>query len=178
MRGNVRDNIRTVTITGLLTALAIVAPLFMPKLPVPEPFSVTIASHVAVILAMFVNPFAVVCSVIGSTIAFLNILGPIVAMRAFSHLIFTLVGYFLLKKRYNLILVILITAVLHALGEVLVVALLMPAATPTFIWGITGGVTVLHHCFDFAIAMVIYKALSVSPNLVPLQKVNLKQFKA
>lgn len=176
------SNIKSITIAGLLTALAIVVPLFMPKLPVPQPFSVTPASHLAVILAMFVNPFTVICTVIGSTIAFFAVLGPVVAMRAFSHIIFALVGCYLLKKRYNLFLTIIVTAVLHALGEIIVVSIFaglgMADGTSYFIWGVTGGITVLHHLFDFAISMVVYKALRMTSGLVTLAPVNAKKFKA
>lgn len=182
MKENTSAKIKSITIAGLLTALAIVVPLFMPKLPVPQPFSVTPASHLAVILAMFVNPFTVVCTVIGSTIAFFAVLGPVVALRAFSHMLFALVGCYLLKKRYNLILVVLITAILHALGEVVVVFVFsmfgMAESTLSFIWGVTGGITILHHCFDFAITMIVYKALSASSNLITFTPVNMKQFKA
>lgn len=180
---NTRTNksIKSLTIAGLLTALAIVIPLFMPKLPVPQPFSVTPASHLAVILSMFVSPFTVVCTVIGSTIAFFAVLGPVVAMRAFSHILFALVGCYMLKKRYNLILTIVVTALLHALGEIIVVYVFsffgMAEATVYFMWGVTGGITLLHHCFDFAISMIVYKALTIVPGLVDFAPVNLKSFK-
>ncbi len=175
-------NIKSLTIAGLLTALAIVIPLFMPKLPVPQPFSVTPASHLPVILAMFVSPFTVACAAIGSTIAFFIALGPIVALRAFSHLLFALVGCYMLKKNYNLILIIIVTALLHAAGEVLVVFLFslfgMSEGTMYFLWGVTGGITLLHHLFDFAITMVVYKALKMAPDLIRLSPVNLNSFKA
>ncbi len=181
MNTKASKSIKSLTIAGLLTALAIVIPLFMPKLPVPQPFSVTPASHLAVILSMFVNPFTVICTVIGSTIAFFAVLGPVVAMRAFSHLLFALVGCYMLKKRYNLILTIVVTALLHALGEVIVVYVFslfgMAEATVYFMWGVTGGITLLHHCFDFVISMIVYKALVMVPGLVDLSPVNLKSFK-
>ena len=174
-------SIKTLTIAGLLTALAIVIPLFMPKLPVPQPFSVTPASHMAVILAMFVSPFTVFCTVIGGTIAFFAVLGPVVAMRAFSHLLFALIGCYMLKKRWNLFITIIVTGILHALGEVLVVYIFslfgMATSTMYFMWGVTGGITLLHHFFDFAISMVVYKALTMVPGLVTLSPVNLKSFK-
>ena len=180
MNTKATKSIKTITIAGLLTALAIVVPLFMPKLPVPQPFSVTPASHLAVILSMFISPFTVICTVIGSTIAFFAILGPVVAMRAFSHILFALVGYYMLKKRYNLFLTVAVTAVLHALGEVIVVYLFafagMADSTVYFIWGVTGGITCLHHLFDFAIAMIVYKALK-SAKLMS-NDLTYKQFKA
>lgn len=177
-----RFDIKSITIAGLLTALAIVIPLFMPKLPVPQPFSVTPASHLPVILAMFVSPFTVVCAVIGSTIAFFVTLGPIVALRAFSHLLFALIGSLLLQKKYNLFLVIFVTALLHALGEVIVVFVFslfgMADATTYFLWGVTGGITLLHHCFDFALTMIVYRALRSVRGSVTLTPVNLKSWKA
>lgn len=173
-----RSNIKSLTIAGLLTALAIVIPLFMPKLPVPQPFSVTPASHLPVILAMFISPFTVLCTVIGSTIAFFISLGPIVALRAFSHLLFAMVGCFLLKKKYNLFLVLFITAVLHAAGEITVVFVFslfgMSDATVYFLWGVTGGITFLHHCFDFALTMIVYHALRTVPDTVTLTPIYLK----
>ncbi len=176
-----RSNIKSITIAGLLTALAIVIPLFMPKLPVPQPFSVTPASHLPVILAMFVSPFTVVCTVIGSSIAFFITLGPIVALRAFSHLLFALVGCYLLKRKYNLFLVILATALLHAFGEIIVVLAFsmfgMAEATAYFLWGVTGGITLLHHCFDFFLTMIVYKALQSVHNTVALTPVNIKSLK-
>ena len=182
MNTRISKSIKALTISGLLTALAIVIPLFMPKLPVPQPFSVTPASHLAVILAMFVSPFTVVCTVLGGTIAFFVALGPVVAMRAFSHIIFTLFGCYMIKKRYNLFLTMVITAVLHGLGEIIVVSVFalfgMSQSTMYFVWGITGGITVLHHFFDFAIAMVVYKALQATKGLVSLEPVNLTKFKA
>lgn len=182
MNTRISKSIKSLTIAGLLTALAIVIPLFMPKLPVPQPFSVTPASHLAVILAMFVSPFTVVCTVIGSTVAFFVALGPIVAMRAFSHIIFALVGSYMIKKRYNLFLMLVITAILHGLGEVVVVSFFalfgMGNTAMYFIWGVTGGITVLHHLFDFGIAMIVYNALRMAKGLVLLEPINLKKFKA
>lgn len=181
---NTKNNlsIKSLTISGLLTALAIVIPLFMPKLPVPQPFSVTPASHLPVILSMFVSPFTVVCAVIGSTLAFFITLGPVVALRAFSHLLFALLGCYMLKKKYNLILVIIVTALLHAVGEMAVVFVFsmfgMADQTLYFLFGITGGITMLHHCFDFTITLVVYKALKMIPGLVTLSPINFKSFKA
>lgn len=182
MNTKTNTSIKSLTIAGLLTALAIIIPLFGPKLPMPQPFSVTIASHLPVILAMFVSPFTVICAVVGSTIAFFAVLGPIVALRAFSHILFAMTGCYMLKKNYNLILVIAVTALIHALGEVVVVFAFslfgMAEATVYLLWGVTGGITLLHHCFDFAITLIVYKALTMVPDLVSLTPVNLRSFKA
>ena len=161
MNNKNRLNVKTMTIAGLLTALAIIIPLFIPKLPVPQPFSVTPASHMPVILSMFFGPAVVLCTIIGSTIGFFLTLGPIVACRAFSHIIFALVGCYMLKKNYNIFLVVVVTMILHAAGEVLVV-LMFGTTAFNILFGVTGGITCLHHCFDFAITMIIYKALKMA----------------
>ena len=173
------NKIRELVMAALLTALAIVIPLFMPKLPVPQPFSVTPASHLAVILSMFISPFTAICTVIGSTIAFFVALGPVVAMRAFSHLLFALLGCYLIKKRYNLFITILLTGILHAIGEIIVVSIFacfgMASGTAQFVWGITGGITFFHHCFDFVLSMVVFFALKSAKLLNT--PITLKKFK-
>ena len=52
--------LRELTITGLLVALSIVIPMFMPIKIVRPTFTMTLAAHVPSILAMFVSPLAVV----------------------------------------------------------------------------------------------------------------------
>lgn len=173
-------NVKSLVLSGLLTALSIVIPLFMPKLPVPQPFSVTPASHLPIILAMFVSPYTVVCAAIGSFIAYLT-LGPIVALRALSHILFALTGYYLLKKNYNLIIVIVVTMLLHAFGEIMVVFAFslfgMANIMLDFLFTITGGITMLHHCFDFILTLIVYKALKAVPGLTTLSPINLRAFK-
>jgi niacin transporter len=55
--------------TGLLTALAIVLPLTMPKIYIP-PFSATLASHVPLFIAALISPFTGAAAVVGATIGF------------------------------------------------------------------------------------------------------------
>ncbi len=92
------DYIKHIVIAGVLTAFSLIIPLLPFKLPLPQPFSVTFAAHVPTLLAMFFSPWVAVCTVIGSTVGFLISVGPIVAIRAASHIIFALVGAFMLKK--------------------------------------------------------------------------------
>lgn len=159
-----RISTKDIAITALLTALAILIPLFMPIKLVLEPiFSATFAAHVPGILAMFVGPFAVVGTAIGSAAGFMmNGLGPWVAARAFMHLLFGLLGYKMLQKKYNIFLTVFVTGLIHALSEVMVaVVTLLATGTGSvfFIWVTVGCGTFIHHCIDFIICGIILGAL-------------------
>ncbi len=160
-----RISTKDIAIAALLTALAIAIPLFMPLKLVLEPiFSATFASHVPGILSMFVGPFAVVGTAVGSALGFTS-LGPWVMLRALSHMIFGLVGCKMLQKRWNIFLVLLITALIHAGSEMIVGLISIPfIATPDggilkYIIVTIGCGTFIHHCIDFAISVVIFYAL-------------------
>ncbi len=160
-------NAKDIAIAALLTALAILIPVLMPFKIVLEPiFSATFASHVPGILAMFVGPFAVVGTAFGSAVGFMICgLGPWVAARAFLHMVFGLIGYRLIKKNYNIFLVIFITGILHAVCEMTVGLISLPfIATPArgalfYIVVTIGCGTFIHHCIDFVVSLVILGAL-------------------
>lgn len=160
-------NAKDIAIAALLSALAIIIPVLMPFKIVLEPiFSATFASHVPGILAMFVGPFAVVGTAIGSAIGFIMCgLGPWVAARAFLHLVFGFVGYHLIIKKYNIFLVIAATGILHAVSEMIVGLVSLPfVAIPDrgalfYILVSIGCGTFIHHCIDFAVSLVILGGL-------------------
>lgn len=160
-------NAKDIAISALLTALAILIPILMPFKIVLEPiFSATLASHVPGILAMFIGPFAVIGTAIGSAIGFIFCgLGPWVAARAFMHLVFGLAGFRLLKKNYNIFLTIFVTGILHAacemaVGLISIPFIVTPARGALFYIIVTIGCgTFIHHCIDFAISLVILGAL-------------------
>ena len=160
-----KNSTKSLVFGALLTALSFIIPMFFPKLPLPQPFSVTFASHVPTILAMLINPVMAIFTVLGCTASFFVSLGPIVALRAFSHIIFVVIGCILLKKRLNLYLILAFCAIFHGLGEVLAVYAFTPTAQlaekggMTFLWGLVFGVTVFHHIIDCIIAVPIFKAL-------------------
>ncbi|MBE7048504.1 MAG: ECF transporter S component [Ruminococcaceae bacterium] len=166
-------DVKKITVSALLTALTIIIPM----LPIPKlvlgPFSATLASHVPGILAMFISPFTVVCTSVGAAIGFLATLGPLVALRAFSHIIFGLVGCYMLKKQWNYFIVIVVTMLLHGAGEVFVA--LMFGEAFMAIWKTVGCFTMIHHLLDFAISTVVYKALKSAKIIVaPVNYKNLK----
>ncbi len=157
---------KDISIAAMLAALALLIPMIMPFKLVLEPiFSATFAAHVPGILSMFVSPFAVIGTALGSAIGFGLTINIWVAMRAFMHLFFGLLGYHLLKKNYNIFLVILLTGLLHAVSEMVVGLISLPfVVTPDggilFYLLITVGLgTFIHHCIDFAISLVILAAL-------------------
>lgn len=160
--------IHQLVLAALLTALAILIPMFMPIKLILEPiFSATFASHVPGILAMFVGPFAVVGTAVGSALGFIQ-LGPWVVLRAASHMVFGLCGHKLLKSKWNIFLVLIITGLIHAGTEMVVGLISIP-----FIVAPQGGllkyilVTIgcgsfIHHCIDFAISLIIFYALKAA----------------
>ena len=161
-----RISVKDITIAALLTALALAIPMFMPfKITLEPIFSATFASHVPGILSMFAGPFAVVGTAVGSALGFFTTLGPWVSMRAFSHVFFGLAGYKMLEKKWNIFTVILLTGLLHAAAEMIVgVISILVSGIPaggifkTLVITIGCG-TLIHHCIDFAISLIIYYAL-------------------
>lgn len=160
-----RNSVKDITIAALLTALALAIPLFMPIKLVLEPiFSATFASHVPGILSMFIGPFAVIGTAVGSALGFMQ-LGPWVALRALSHMIFGLCGYKMLSKKWNVWLVLVFTGFLHAAAEMIVGLISIPfIAAPAggflkYIIITIGCGSFIHHCIDFAISLIIFYAL-------------------
>ena len=90
---------------------------------------------------------------------------PIVGLRALSHLLFALVAAKMLKKKrtkLNVLLTYVVTLVLHAGAEAIIVALWytlnsgINLQSPLYL-GI--GIFALHHTFDFVITIAVYYAL-------------------
>lgn len=151
---------KDLTIAGLLTALSVIIITFMPSVKV-EPFSATLGAHTPIFIAMFLNPVSALLTVLGGTIAFYLKLGPIVALRAFSHIFFAMTGLYLYKKKMNIVSVCLITMVIHALFETGIVyaSVFMGNGVDNGIWLVTGVGTMLHHIIDFVIAVLIFETL-------------------
>lgn len=162
---NKKISVKDISIAALLTALALAIPLFMPLKLVLEPiFSATFAAHVPGILSMFVGPFAVIGTAVGSALGFIQ-LGPWVSLRAFSHIIFGLCGYKMLQNKWNIFLVLVLSGLAHAAAEMLVGIISIPFIIPPagglfrYIIVAVGCGTFIHHCIDFIISLVILYAL-------------------
>lgn len=160
---------KELSLAAILTALSILITYSPLKLYLPF-FTLTLGAHVPTLLAMFVSPWVIIMTVIGSCVGFfMTIPAPnsiIVVTRAAMHLIFALVGYKMIRDgKLNIWLVILITALLHASAEGIVVYILTPiilkgeaAAVTSALIAFSG--TAIHHCIDCAISAPIAIALS------------------
>lgn len=152
-------NLKKLTYSGLLTALAIVIPLAFGFLKVQAgPFSATLASHVPVFMAMFLGPEAAIMVGIGSTLGFLISTPAVIAARAFMHTFVGLAGAYLLKKGVSFSKVILITAPIHAILEALVV---IPFGFTMYkVLVVVGAGTFIHHMIDGTISLVLVNTLA------------------
>ena len=167
MTNNTTRNTQKIVLSGLFIALAILIPIIMPIKFTDGVFSATLASQTPIVLAMFINPYIAVAVCIGSVIGFAMTLGPIVALRASMHIPFALVGSIMIKKKMPLYMVIIVTTILHALAEVLIIWILYGFMGISFLKGkllsstllLIGFGTMIHYLIDFAIAMGIYKPL-------------------
>jgi niacin transporter len=155
---------KELTIASLMTALSIMIPLFMPRLEIP-PFSATFASHVPIIITMFISPVAALFTAIGSCVGFTISLGnPFITARAFTHIVFAVFGAYLIKKRYNLVLILLLTMIVHSFFEAFVAVPIIRFVFPALPVKTTTNIvlygTMIHHCIDFIIAIIILIPLS------------------
>lgn len=157
-------NIKKLTYTGVLTALAIVIPLTFGFLKVQlGPFSATLASHVPLFIAMFLGPGPAVMVGLGSALGFLVSAPAVIAARAFMHTFVGLAGALLLKRGVSFGKVVLITAPLHGILEA--IAVIPFGFTMYKVLMVVGVGTVLHHLVDGMIAYALVKALAKSLKL-------------
>ncbi len=84
---NTQKKTQFMTVTALLTAIAILIPIIMPFKIVIPPASYTLGSHIAIFIAMFLSPWMAIFVIIASSLGFLMAGYPIViVLRAFSHI--------------------------------------------------------------------------------------------
>lgn len=186
-------SIRNLTISALLIGLGILIPMVMPKIVI-GPASFTLASHVPVFIAMFFSPLVVIAVVLGTTFGFFISTTPIIALRAFSHLIFALLGAYYLQKHPELVLkngkftlangrfqvFNLVIGLIHAIAEMIVVSAFyfmgnMPDTfysqgyiyTVFILMGVGG---LVHSLVDFNIAYFVAGALYKQSNLPIFEK--------
>lgn len=172
-------------LSALLVAVGTVIPMFMPKIMIP-PMSFTLASHVAVMVAMFISP-SVACAVaLGTTVGFFLSGTPfIVVLRALSHVVWALGGALYIKKHPDIfkspaksIVFNMVIALVHAVCEVIVV-------TPFYIgtmdfqafimtaFVLVGIGSIVHSMIDFTISLAVWKVLSKNASISSIS--NIKQ---
>lgn len=173
---NTKTNTKKMTITALLTAIAILIPMVMPIKVIIGPASYTLASHVPIFLAMFLSPSVALIVALGATFGFFVAGFPIViVLRALSHVVFALVGSYLLKKNPDRILgsfgksqlLSVVVALLHAIGETIIVSIfffggLVSDTNAGFLYSVfllVGVGTFIHSIVDFLIAQYVWKGV-------------------
>ena len=96
---NTRKKTQFMTMTALLTAIAILIPIVMPFKIVIPPASYTLGSHIAIFIAMFLSPLMAVFVILASSFGFLMAGYPmVIVFRAFSHIFFGTLGALYLQK--------------------------------------------------------------------------------
>lgn len=173
-------NIKNMVISALLCAIGIVIPMFSPIKIVLEPASFTLASHVAIFMAMFISPSIALFVALGSTLGFfLGGFPIVVVLRALSHVIFAYLGATYLKKHPSALSTFKSSAVfsltiglIHGLCEVLIVLPFYMGSNLSqgyydkgffyAIIGLVGFGTVIHSMVDLTLSTVIWKAMPKS----------------
>ena len=163
---------RDIVLAALLTALSLII-TFSPFKVVIGPFSMTLGSHVPTMVAMFINPVVVLFTVIGSCVGFLMAIPGnfIVPLRAATHIIFALIGWYLINHKViknsiaNIVFVAVLTGILHAVAEGIIVGVLTPIMLPnndkalsTLVWTTIIG-TIVHHAVDACVTIPVVVAL-------------------
>lgn len=167
------DKIITLVTAAMLCAIGILIPMVAPRIII-GPASYTLASHVAVFIAMFISPPVAFAVAVITGIGFLFGGFPtIIVLRALTHLIFATLGALILKKNNNILLSMKSTAlfafvisVVHAIAEVAVVSYFFFSGDVVNTKGywftvivMIGLGTVVHSLIDFSIAVFVWKPL-------------------
>lgn len=188
---NRSKSIYRLTVAALLCAVGIMIPMFMPiKVYIP-PMSFTLASHVAIFLAMCISPAVALAVSIGTTIGFIYSALPMdVWLRALSHVVWAVGGAMWLKKFPNTfyhkvsnVLFCLVIAVIHGVLELGVICTLylggLTSVTEKFADGgfatillLVGLGTVVHSCVDYAVSYLVWKPLRKFPGLADISDSN------
>lgn len=176
------NSIYTMTLSAMLCAIGIIIPMFSPIKIMIEPASFTLASHVAIMIAMFISPQAGIAVTLGTTLGFfLGGFPPVVVLRALSQIIFITIGALMLKKKPeimknfgSMVIFCLGIGIIHATAEVLVSLPfyfangITATATSGFLYSVfvlVGIGTLIHSCVDFTISVVLWKFLVKSPDI-------------
>lgn len=155
-------NTKKLTMTALLTGLAIIIPFAVFFKVVIPPFTATLGSHVPMFISMILGPQAAIFVGLGSAFGFFLNLGPLVGARALMHVIVGVIGGYLIKKGMSFNKTSIITAPIHGILEALVVMPFIGMDVYKLLV-ITCIGTILHHGADAFISHVIIKVLEKTP---------------
>lgn len=147
-------------LAGIFSALALAIPLaFRGTLQFYIPtvgYSATLASHVPVMLSIVAGP--VVAGIVGSasTFGFFVTLGPVVAARAATHILWGVAAAIAVKKGMSFPKALFLVALpLHAIPEGLVV---LPFGVPLAGAAVNIVGTAIHHTADSVISIAVLRA--------------------
>lgn len=166
---NQSNRIKIMTIAALLGAIGYLIPTISPLKIKIEPASFTFASHVPTMIAMFISPTVAIFVALVTSLAFIPF-GPVIVLRALTHIIFASIGAYILKKNGNILLskrntvIFAFTiSVIHAAAEVIVSSIYFKGVTVnTFMYtvlGLVGLGTIIHSMVDFTMAVLLWKPL-------------------
>lgn len=172
---NRSNKVLHLAMTALLVAIGILIPSTFPKVPLGPAGSFTLASHVAIFLAMFISPFSATAVALGTTVGFLLSGLPFpVVLRALTHVVWAVLGAFWLKKHPNIlyrpvssILYCVVVAIVHAALETAAIMVLFFQGSVTGSGGLwlvvflpVGVVTLIHSTVDYIISLLVWKPIS------------------
>ena len=171
-------------LASLLIAVGTIIPMLMPKIII-GPMSFTLASHVAVMIAIFISPAVAIAVSLGTVLGFFMAGFPfVVVLRALTHVIWAYLGAQYAKKnpqifekplktlQFNIVI-----ALIHALGEMIIVIPFyygngMDMQTFMYmIFGLVGLGTVIHSSIDFCLTLPVWKALTQSHRIQGISQV-------
>lgn len=169
-----KQSIQRLTLTALLTALAILIPMVMPIKVILGPASYTLASHLPIVLAIFMGPAPAAFVALASGIGFFLAGFPfVIGLRGLSHVFFATLGAYYFKKHPGVVkkvstrtLFSFVLAFIHALAEVIVVYLVtgfgtgnLAAGYFTTLFVFVGLGGIIHGMVDFELGYQTARAL-------------------
>ena len=102
-----RFSTKNMVITALLIAFGIIIPTafgFL-RITLPPAFTATLTAHIPIFIAMFISPLSALLTAIGTALGFFFCgTPPVVAARAASHIVFALVGAFMISRKCSILL--------------------------------------------------------------------------
>lgn len=167
-----RQKLRNLSLSAVLIAFGILIPMIMPIKLIIGPASYTLASHLPIFLGIFISAPVAIAVTLGTALGFFLAGFPfVIVMRAFSHIVFTLLAVFWYQKQPHLLtkpkavfsFALIINSV-HALAEFLVVLILTSPAQISGNYWLTlfmliGVGTLIHGLIDFYLALYCWKML-------------------
>lgn len=171
---NRSNNVFRLAASALLVAIGIIIPLIAPvKIPLGPAGSFTLASHVAIFLAMFLSPVTALAVSLGTTVGFLLTTPFPIVLRALTHAVWALLGSWWLKKHPDILyrpvsstIFCIVIAIVHAALETVAIMLLFFNGMFTDAGGLwltvflpVGLVTLIHSSVDYIIALLVWRPI-------------------